>query len=95
MYLVGFGESSIHIKYFCYRILSILLTLVLQFIIMRDLEKMIGWWRMTLIYMGAGSAGSVGSVIFLPYYVEVKILLSIFKFHLVNLSNVTIVIMNR
>lgn len=55
------------------RILALLITLVIQLIIQRDLEKMIGWWRMTLIYIGSGLAGSLGSVIFMPYYVEVRI----------------------
>lgn len=39
---------------------------------MRDLEKLIGWVRMAVIYLFSGIVGSLGSAIFLPYHVEVS-----------------------
>ncbi|XP_064641553.1 inactive rhomboid protein 1-like [Lineus longissimus] len=48
----------------------LVVTFLLQFFIMRDLEKMVGPVRLCLIYMGAGIAGNLGSAIFLPYQVE-------------------------
>ncbi len=50
-------------------------TLIIQFSVMRDLERIIGWWRLWIIYLGSGVAGSLGSAIFLPYHVEVTITL--------------------
>jgi len=40
--------------------------------IMRDVEKLIGWIRVGLIYIVAGIAGSLSSAIFLPYHPEVS-----------------------
>ena len=50
--------------------LQLLVTLLFQFTIMRDLEKLAGWFRISIIYLGSGIAGSLSSAIFLPYYVE-------------------------
>ncbi|KAK2144245.1 hypothetical protein LSH36_775g00038 [Paralvinella palmiformis] len=51
-------------------VLTIIITLILQLILMRDLEKMIGWLPMFFIYLGGGMVGGLASVIFIPYYVE-------------------------
>ena len=40
-------------------------------LILRDIEKYIGWYAMAVVYLGSGIAGSLGSAIFLPYHVEV------------------------
>ena len=40
---------------------------------MRDLEKLAGWFRIAIIYIGSGIAGSLSSAIFLPYHVEVSV----------------------
>lgn len=53
------------------RLLQLLVTIVYQFFIMRDLEKLIGWLRLAIIYLFSGIAGSLASAIFLPYHVEV------------------------
>ncbi|VDM39250.1 unnamed protein product [Toxocara canis] len=47
------------------------ITVVVQWYYMRDLEKLIGWARMAIVYMGAGIGGSLASAIFLPYRPEV------------------------
>ena len=46
-------------------------TVLFQYFIMRDLEKLAGWLRIAIIYLGSGIAGSLSSAIFLPYHVEV------------------------
>lgn len=40
-------------------------------LIMRDVEKLTGCIRMTIIYVGSGIAGNLASSTFLPYHVEV------------------------
>lgn len=58
----------------CYRffssVLHLILSLGVQMIFMRDLEKMIGWHRITLVYILSGCIGSLTSGIFLPYQVS-------------------------
>jgi len=49
-----------------------LFTLVLQLVIMRRFEKMLGWLRILIIYTVCGMAANVFSAIFLPYFVTVK-----------------------
>ncbi|CAD5123713.1 DgyrCDS12032 [Dimorphilus gyrociliatus] len=51
-------------------VVQLIITLLFQFFIMRDLEKLAGWLRIGIIYIGSGIAGSLMSAIFLPYYVE-------------------------
>lgn len=38
---------------------------------MRDLEKLIGWSRLSIIYLVSGIAGNLASSIFVPYQAEV------------------------
>lgn len=45
-------------------------------LIMRDVEKLTGCIRMTIIYVGAGIAGNLASSTFLPYHVEVCVLMN-------------------
>ena len=52
-------------------ILQLLITIVFQFFVMRDLEKLAGTLRIGIIYVASGVAGSLSSAIFLPYHVEV------------------------
>ena len=54
------------------RFVQLVITVLFQFFIMRDVEKLAGWIRIAIIYLGSGVAGSLGSAIFLPYHVEVK-----------------------
>ncbi|CAH8858598.1 unnamed protein product [Trichobilharzia szidati] len=51
-------------------VMHLILSLGVQMIFMRDLEKMIGWHRIALIYILSGCIGSLTSGIFLPYQVE-------------------------
>ncbi|OAF69863.1 hypothetical protein A3Q56_02402 [Intoshia linei] len=51
-------------------LLHIAITVIIQMILMRDIEKMIGWWRTAIIYILSGLAGTLMSAIFLPHYVD-------------------------
>lgn len=42
-----------------------------QMTILRDLEKLAGWHRISLIYLFSGITGNLASAIFLPYRAEV------------------------
>ena len=55
------------------RILHMLFTLLVQLVVMRRFEKMIGWLRTIIIYTVCGMAANVFSAIFLPYFVTVDI----------------------
>ncbi|XP_031554181.1 inactive rhomboid protein 1-like isoform X2 [Actinia tenebrosa] len=46
-------------------------TLVFNFTILRDLEKLAGWIRITIIYIFSGIGGYLISAILIPYQVEV------------------------
>ncbi|VDN55968.1 unnamed protein product, partial [Dracunculus medinensis] len=46
-------------------------TIIIQWHYMRDLEKLIGWARMAILYIGSGVAGNLASAIFVPYKPEV------------------------
>jgi len=48
-------------------LLDLLLTILLQATVMRDLEKLIGWIRISIIYILSGLVGSLASATFLPY----------------------------
>ena len=53
-------------------IIHLILTLIFNFFIMRQLEIYAGVIRIILVFMLSGTAGSMASAIFLPYRVEVK-----------------------
>jgi len=53
------------------RLLDLLLTVLVQSTVMRDLEKLIGWIRISLIYILSGLVGSLASASFLPYDIGV------------------------
>ncbi|XP_045477432.1 inactive rhomboid protein 1 isoform X2 [Harmonia axyridis] len=52
-------------------VLQLALTVVIQYFLMRDLEKLTGSLRICLIYMGSGVAGNLASAIFVPYRADV------------------------
>ena len=62
----------IYIVMLFFRFLQLVVSILFQFFIMRDMEKLAGWLRITVIYIGSGIAGSLASAIFLPYHVEVN-----------------------
>ena len=47
------------------------ISVALQYWLMRDLEKMAGAVRIAVIYLGAGMIGNLASAIFVPYRAEV------------------------
>lgn len=53
-------------------LLHLAATLALQWLFMRDLEKMAGPVRIAIIYLGSGVAGNMASAIFEPYRAEVR-----------------------
>ncbi|KAK4874474.1 hypothetical protein RN001_013834 [Aquatica leii] len=52
-------------------ILQLLVTVVIQYFLMRDLEKLTGSLRIGIIYVGSGIAGNLASAIFVPYRADV------------------------
>lgn len=52
-------------------IIHLACTLIFHFTIMRDLEKMAGWLRLSIIYILSGIGGYLYSAILLPYQAEV------------------------
>ncbi|KAL3274381.1 hypothetical protein HHI36_015779 [Cryptolaemus montrouzieri] len=52
-------------------ILQLALTVVIHYLLMRDLEKLTGSLRICLIYMGSGVSGNLASAIFVPYRADV------------------------
>ncbi|XP_015910629.1 inactive rhomboid protein 1 isoform X2 [Parasteatoda tepidariorum] len=52
-------------------ILHLLITVIIQYFIMTDLEKLIGALRISIIYIMSGVGGNLASAIFVPYRAEV------------------------
>uniref|UniRef100_A0A8C5GGN7 Inactive rhomboid protein n=1 Tax=Gouania willdenowi TaxID=441366 RepID=A0A8C5GGN7_GOUWI len=52
-------------------ILHCMVSVLFQMIVLRDLEKLAGWLRISIIYMLSGITGNLASAIFLPYRAEV------------------------
>lgn len=52
-------------------ILQLIITVAVQYFLMRDLEKLTGSVRIGIIYIGSGMAGNLGSAIFVPYRADV------------------------
>ncbi len=51
--------------------IHVLLTCLIQYFLMRDMEKLIGSLRLAIIYLISGVAGNLASSIFVPYQAEV------------------------
>jgi hypothetical protein len=47
-------------------------TVLIQYFLMRDLEKLTGSLRIGIIYVGSGVAGNLASAIFVPYRADVS-----------------------
>lgn len=54
------------------RILHCLVSVFFQMTVLRDIEKLAGWLRVSIIYMLSGITGNLASSIFLPYRAEVR-----------------------
>ncbi|KAM3859739.1 inactive rhomboid protein 1 isoform 2-T2 [Diretmus argenteus] len=52
-------------------ILHFLVSALFQMTVLRDLEKLAGWLRISIIYILSGITGNLASAIFLPYRAEV------------------------
>uniref|UniRef100_A0AAY4A4S8 Inactive rhomboid protein n=1 Tax=Denticeps clupeoides TaxID=299321 RepID=A0AAY4A4S8_9TELE len=52
-------------------LLHCLVSVVFQMTILRDLEKLAGWLRISIIYILSGVTGNLASALFLPYRAEV------------------------
>lgn len=52
-------------------LLHCVVTVVFQMTILRDLEKLAGWVRISIIYIFSGITGNLASALFLPYRAEV------------------------
>uniref|UniRef100_A0A669DI62 Inactive rhomboid protein n=1 Tax=Oreochromis niloticus TaxID=8128 RepID=A0A669DI62_ORENI len=52
-------------------LLHCVVSVVFQMTILRDLEKLAGWLRISIIYMLSGITGNLASALFLPYRAEV------------------------
>ncbi|XP_076149023.1 inactive rhomboid protein 2-like [Alosa pseudoharengus] len=52
-------------------LLHCLVSVVFQMTILRDLEKLAGWLRISIIYILSGITGNLASALFLPYRAEV------------------------
>lgn len=54
-------------------LLQLIVTVLIQYFLMRDLEKLTGSLRIGIIYVGSGVAGNLASAIFVPYRADVSI----------------------
>ena len=54
------------------RLLHCVVSVVFQMTILRDLEKLAGWLRISIIYIVSGVTGNLASALFLPYRAEVS-----------------------
>lgn len=54
-------------------IVQLIITVAVQYFLMRDLEKLTGSVRIGIIYIGSGMAGNLGSAIFVPYRADVRL----------------------
>ncbi|KAM9770642.1 inactive rhomboid protein 2-like [Menidia menidia] len=52
-------------------LLHCLVSIIFQMTILRDLEKLAGWVRISIIYVLSGITGNLASALFLPYRAEV------------------------
>ena len=58
---------------FSYSIIHLVFTLVFHFLVLRHVEKYLGWFRTVIIYIGSGIGGNLVSIVFIPYNPEVSI----------------------
>ncbi|XP_062976411.1 inactive rhomboid protein 2 isoform X2 [Elgaria multicarinata webbii] len=52
-------------------VIHCLVSVIFQMTVLRDLEKLAGWLRITIIFILSGITGNLASAIFLPYRAEV------------------------
>ncbi|XP_026686577.1 inactive rhomboid protein 1-like [Diaphorina citri] len=54
-------------------VIHLVISVIVQFILMRDLEKLTGSFRIAIIYFGSGIGGNLASAIFVPYRADVLV----------------------
>lgn len=54
-----------------FSLLHCLVSVIFQMTVLRDLEKLAGWLRISIIYIVSGITGNLASALFLPYRAEV------------------------
>jgi len=54
------------------RWIHLLCTLSFNFLVLGDVEMLIGWFPVSVIYLGSGFAGNIFGAIFIPYRPEVR-----------------------
>jgi hypothetical protein len=59
------------------RIFQLMITIFVQYFFMRNLEKLIGWHRMAIIYMFSGIGGEIKFRFFLKFYKNCKAFFSL------------------
>ncbi len=85
-----------HLVHFCsIRILHCLVSVAFQMTILRDLEKLAGWLRISIIYILSGITGNLASAIFLPYRAEVTTRLTLTKYQCIYESYCVIFLFRR
>ena len=65
----------VDIPLLCASVLHLALTLIVQMTVGRHIEKLIGWFRIGMIYVLSGIAGNLVSAVFVPYQAEVSVVL--------------------
>lgn len=68
------GLQTKHLCVCFHRIVHCLVSVIFQMTILRDLEKLAGWHRISIIFILSGITGNLASAIFLPYRAEVRVL---------------------
>lgn len=56
------------------RVFHLLMTVIFNLYILRDLEKYLGWLATASLYLGSGIGGNIVSALFVPYSAEVSII---------------------
>ena len=57
--------------FLCAGLVHFCIVAAVQLYFMRDLEKLLGWRRLGLVFFSAGVAGNLASAVFVPYRAEV------------------------
>ena len=71
LFILRFTKEEPLYTFLSFSVVHLGLTIVLQYWLMRDLEKMAGALRIAVIYLGSGMVGNLASAIFVPYRAEV------------------------
>lgn len=59
-------------SFYSFRLIHCVVSVIFQMTVLRDLEKLAGWLRISIIYILSGITGNLASALFLPYRAEVS-----------------------